>query len=81
MRFLIYLFLAYVAYRIVKALLRPRKEVPPGDVVDEMVQCSSCKTYIPRRESIRKTVNGETYPFCSQECADKFTQSKEKQSG
>jgi hypothetical protein len=76
MRFLIYLFLAYVAYRILKALLRTHKEVPPGDVIDEMVQCSSCRTYIPRRESVKKTVNGETYLFCSQECADKFSPSK-----
>jgi YHS domain-containing protein len=81
MRFLIFLFLAYVVYRVVKALLPPRKEVPPGDVIDEMVQCSSCKTYIPRRESIKKTVNSETYLFCSQECADKFTRSEGNKAG
>lgn len=76
MRFLIYLFLAYVAYRVVKALLRPRKEVSPGEVIDEMVKCNSCETYVPRRESVRRIFEGEPRDFCSEECATKFLQSK-----
>lgn len=78
MRFLIYLFLAYVAYRVVKAFLRPRKEVSPGEVIDEMVKCSSCDTYVPRRDAINKFIEGETRHFCSEECA---TKSLEKNRG
>ena len=74
MRFLIYLFLAYVAYRVVKAFLRPRKEVSPGDVIDEMVKCSSCDTYVPHREAVMKVFEGERRHFCSQACATRFLQ-------
>ena len=74
MRFLIYLFLAYVAYRVVKAFLRPKKEVSPGEVIDEMVKCSSCDTYVPRRDSVRKVIEGEPRHFCSEECATKYLQ-------
>jgi YHS domain-containing protein len=77
MRFLIYLFLAYVAYRVVKAFLKPRKEVSPGEVIDEMVKCSSCETYVPRRESVKKSIGGETLDFCSEKCATKYIESKE----
>jgi YHS domain-containing protein len=79
MRFLIYLFLAYVAYRVIKALLRPRKEVSPGEVIDEMVKCTFCETYVPRRESVKKIVEGETRHFCSEECATKYIEESPKQ--
>ena len=76
MRFLIYLFLAYVAYRVLKSLIRPREqvEVSPGEVIDEMVKCSSCETYVPRREAIRKHVDGRPLNFCCRACADKYGQ-------
>lgn len=77
MRFLIYLFLAYVAYRIIKSLLRPREEISPGDVIDEMVKCASCETYIPRREGITKSAGGEVRNFCSEKCAAEYLQHKE----
>jgi hypothetical protein len=76
MKFLIYLFLAYIAYRVIKSLIRPREKISPGEVIDEMVKCSSCETYVPRREAIRKTVAGEPLNFCSEGCAEKYTQLK-----
>jgi YHS domain-containing protein len=79
MRFLIYLFLAYVAYRVIKALIQPHKQVSPGEVIDEMVKCSFCETYVPRRDSVEKLVEGETQHFCSEECAAKYLESKGKQ--
>lgn len=72
MRLLIFLMLAYVAYRIVKAFMRPRKEVSPGEVIDEMIKCSTCDTYVPRRESVNKIVEGEPRSFCSETCATKY---------
>ena len=72
MRLLIFILLAYVAYRIVKAFMRPRKEVSPGEVIDEMIKCSTCDTYVPRRESVNKIVEGQPRSFCSDRCATKY---------
>jgi len=77
MRFIIYLVLAYVAYRVVKAVIRPKDRISRsenGGVIDEMVQDPQCKTYIPRRQAIEKTIDGKTYHFCSDACASKFLQ-------
>ena len=77
MRFIIYLVLAYVAYRVLKAVIRPKDRIyrsENGGVIDEMVQDPQCKMYIPRREAIEKAVDGRTYHFCSDACAAKFLQ-------
>ena len=80
MRFLIYIFLAYMAYRVLKSLIKPREqvEVSPGEVIDEMVKCTSCETYIPRREAIKKHVDGTPLNFCSRACADKYGQGEKQ---
>jgi uncharacterized protein len=75
LRFLIILVLAYVLYRLIRGAFSPSKEIyrgKNGAVIDEMVQDPFCKTYIPRRESIRKVIDGEEYFFCSETCADQF---------
>ncbi|RPJ21930.1 MAG: YHS domain-containing protein [Desulfobacteraceae bacterium] len=75
MRFIIYLVLAYVAYRILKAVIRPKDRISRsenGGVIDEMVQDPQCKMYIPRRQAIEKTIDGKMYHFCSDACATKF---------
>jgi YHS domain-containing protein len=79
-RLLLLLLLAYLFFRIVKAVFSllggGDQELKRGrdeeKVIDEMVQDPSCKTYIPRREAIRKVVQGQEYFFCSKECARKF---------
>jgi len=75
LRLLIFIFLAYLAYRVVKLVFGPKKEIqrgPNGRVIDEMVQDPVCKTYIPRREAIKKRIGGEDHYFCSEECASRF---------
>jgi YHS domain-containing protein len=82
MRFVIYLVLAYVAYRVLKAVIRPKDRISRGDnggVIDEMVQDPQCKMYIPRREAIEKAVDGRTYHFCSDACAAKFLEEGKKE--
>jgi YHS domain-containing protein len=77
MRFIIYLVLAYVAYRVIKAVIRPKDRIyrsENGGVIDEMVQDPQCKMYIPRREAVEKAIDGRTYHFCSDACAAKFLQ-------
>jgi len=74
-RFLIFLILAYIAYRTIRAIFRPKEELSGGQdrgVIDEMVQDPHCKTYVPKREAVKRTVGGETRFFCSDACADKF---------
>ncbi|OGP64490.1 MAG: hypothetical protein A2170_02435 [Deltaproteobacteria bacterium RBG_13_53_10] len=77
MRFIIYLVLAYVAYRVLKAVIRPKDKVSRGEdggVIDEMVQDPQCRMYIPRRQAIEKPIDGKIYHFCSEACATKFLQ-------
>ena len=73
--FIIFAILAYLFYRILKIVFSPSKKIETsesGGVIDEMVQDPFCKTYIPRRESVRRVIQGQDYFFCSIECAEKF---------
>jgi YHS domain-containing protein len=76
--------LAYILYRLVKGVFSSRTKIDrrkPGGVIDEMVQDPFCGTYIPRRESVRRVIEGQEHLFCSDECADKFAlQKKEPES-
>ena len=67
--------LAYLLYRIVKGAFSPKAKVHSGraqGIVDEMVQDPFCKTYIPRRDSVRRVIQGQEVFFCSEDCADKY---------
>jgi uncharacterized protein len=76
---------AYILYRLVKGVFSPKTRIDrrkPGGVIDEMVKDPFCGTYIPKRESIRRVLEGQEYLFCSDECADKFElQMKESEKG
>jgi uncharacterized protein len=74
-RYLILLILGYIVYRTIKAIFRPKEELSRGQdrgVIDEMVQDPQCKTYVPKREAVKRIFAGETHFFCSDACADKF---------
>lgn len=47
----------------------PKPEMP---VSGELKKDPACGTYISAATSIKRTVDGETYHFCSAECRDKF---------
>lgn len=82
MRFIIYLVLAYLAYRVLKAVIRPRDRISrseDGGVIDEMVQDPQCKTYVPRRQAVERMIEGKSYHFCSDACAAKFLQEGKKE--
>ena len=75
MKIIIFAILAYIFYRIVKGFFQTGKEIGvnrDGGMIDEMVQDPFCKTYIPRREALKRVVGGQEYFFCSDECASKF---------
>ena len=67
-RLIIYAVLIYVIYRLVKGLFGPSKELEKGTqtgVIDEMVQDPFCKTYIPRREALRRVIDGQEHFFAA----------------
>ena len=74
-KFIILVLLGYFLYRTIKGVFGSKKEIDrsaDGGIIDEMVQDPFCKKYIPRRESIKRVINGNEYRFCSEECASKF---------
>jgi YHS domain-containing protein len=74
-RLIIFVILAYVLYRLVKGVFSPKAKVYRGSAqgfVDEMVQDPFCKTYVPRRDSVRRVIQGQEVFFCSDDCADKY---------
>lgn len=83
-RILIILGLGYLLYRAVKAVVTSQGKIArtrPRGVIDEMVQDPNCKTYIPSKDSVSRTINGRRYHFCSEECADAFEMNRENSQG
>ena len=74
-RVLILAGLAYLLYRVLKGTFGTQEKIDrrrSDGVIDEMVQDQHCKTYIPRREAVRRVIKGREYFFCGKACADKF---------
>ncbi len=67
-RILLFVFLAYIFYVVLKAYWLSRKSdtrfVDPRKV-DDMVLDPQCQTYVPKNEAIPQAGNY----FCSRECA------------
>ncbi len=42
----------------------------PGN--NEMLQDPVCRTYVPRGNAVSASIGGQTYYFCSQDCAQTF---------
>ncbi len=51
---------------------RPSNQVP---LTGELKKDPVCGTYIAAATSIKETVGGQTFHFCSQECRDKYVAS------
>lgn len=82
MRLLIFIFLAYLLYRVLRGFFRSGRKVEKtrnGGIIDEMVQDPFCKTYIPLRDARRKVIDGREYFFCSEECANSFKKERIKE--
>ncbi len=39
---------------------------------DQMIQDPVCRTYIPRSSAVTERIGGQTYFFCSRDCAHSF---------
>ena len=77
-RLLIFIGLAYVAWRLVKRLVPPTGGSPqpihrPGDAaVDEMVQDPVCGVYFPRSDGVSLQDAGKELWFCNNQCKNKY---------
>ncbi|MCP4682717.1 MAG: hypothetical protein GY864_10325, partial [Desulfobacterales bacterium] len=80
-RVLIIAGLAFLLYRILKRAFGTQEKIDrkrSDGVIDEMVQDRHCKTYIPRREAVRRVIAGQEYFFCGKACADEFEKGKKR---
>lgn len=80
LRLIIILIALYLLYRMIRgAILRKpdRLRDTRGGVMDELVQDPHCKIYVPARSSVKRTVGGRVYSFCSEDCAGKFEERSE----
>ena len=65
-----------VAYFLLRSAIKEFRGLkgpfqPPASRED-MVQDPVCKTYVPRGSAVLADVGGQTYLFCSRNCADTF---------
>ena len=80
-RILLGLALGYVAYRVVRKIGELKSQGdrsffrPPGSEPEQLVQDPVCGTFIPRKEALKTTKNGEDYFFCSEGCLKRFRSS------
>jgi len=82
-RLLILGILLYIAWRLVRNLIRDRIATEAGKqqqqqaadsrVQDVLIEDPVCHTLVPKGQAIRLRKDGRTYYFCSDKCCDTFT--------
>jgi YHS domain-containing protein len=76
-RLLLITALLVVLYFLLRQAVRGFKNKNLGDRgtpldQDQMVEDPECHTFVPRRSAVVETVSGQTYCFCSRQCAEAF---------
>jgi YHS domain-containing protein len=66
-----------VLYFLLRQVIRGFRNKDVGDRgtsvdQDQMVEDPVCHTFVPRRNAVIETVSGQTYCFCSKQCAAAF---------
>ena len=83
MRLIIIAVLLYLLYRVVKNHVakggKLGRDEGSGEIND-MVQDPVCKTFIRVKDAEKRLIRGQTYYFCSKECAERF-EIQEKSTG
>lgn len=71
-------------FKQVSAAIRPQANADgnaPAEAVNaEMAKDPCCQTFLPKALAIQKNIQGETYYFCSEECAAKFAAQRQAES-
>ena len=84
-RVLAVLIALYIAYRLVKAAVFPRRKIrgrrPEDDAGEaggaELTQDPQCGVYFLRHKGVEARVKGETLHFCSEKCRDAYLKDHE----
>ncbi len=78
-RLIILAILLYIAWRLVRGLIREKithelrtRQDEKMTVQDVLEEDPVCHILIPRHEAVRLRQDGKTYYFCSDACCDKF---------
>jgi YHS domain-containing protein len=75
-RLLLILGLLVVLYFLVRKTLREfnKPSLPNQGIAtaDPMIQDPVCRTYVPRGNAVSASIGGQTYYFCSMNCAQTF---------
>ncbi|OQY59844.1 MAG: hypothetical protein B6245_04575 [Desulfobacteraceae bacterium 4572_88] len=81
-RLLIFFGLIYFGYRMVKTWIIRNIAVSGGqarnEIDDVMIKDPVCEVYFPKRDGVHLSVDGQDVYFCSEECRDKFMESRFK---
>jgi len=80
-RFLIWLILGYIGYRIVKGFLASRADSAVKPIKDtEVYQDPVCGVYVSAEDATVGRLEGEKVYFCSMECLDKYQEKLQRRS-
>lgn len=74
-RLLLILGLLVIVYFLVRKALRElsKPSIPAQSLGnDQMIQDPVCRTYVPRGTAVSASIGGQTYYFCSMDCAQTF---------
>jgi YHS domain-containing protein len=75
-RLLLILGLLIILYFLVRKALRefnkPSLPTQGSAEADHMIQDPVCRTYIPQGNAVSASIGGQTYYFCSMNCAQTF---------
>jgi uncharacterized protein len=78
-RFLIIAITSYLGFKVIQKIASQffSREIPgsrpkPEVEADELVQDPVCKVFVPRRNALKASKNGEDFFFCSEGCRKKF---------
>ncbi|MGZ5515030.1 MAG: transcriptional regulator [Candidatus Aminicenantales bacterium] len=78
LRFVLFAFVAYVAFLFLRIFLGLKQRRPqtrtqtPREVQGVMVKDEVCGTYVPRDEALTEVRDGVEHFFCSEECRRKL---------
>jgi len=73
----VFAYLIYLLYRFFKTVSQGSKRPPKIKTQSGiMVKDETCNTYLPKEDALRVSYQGRDYFFCSEECKQKFLDSK-----
>ncbi len=80
LRIILYGLLAYILYKFIRFYQKlSQKSNSPRQAnksSGHMVKDEICNTYLPQEDTIKEIHEGKEYFFCSQECRQKFLESR-----